>query len=74
MTTKTELRAAYIANLQAAYPFYTEGSRPLMLAHEAVDAALDGAMHLSGASWFKALHQCGLPKTITLTMLKALPA
>jgi hypothetical protein len=74
MTTKTLLKAQYIAQLQARYPFYTEGSRPLKLANEAADAALAGKMRLEGAAWEAALADCGLSKRVTLKELAALPA
>lgn len=71
--TKVNIRRAYIAALQAAYPFYTEGSRPLMLAHGAVDKALAGKMRLEGDCWAGALKACGLPKDTPLKALAALP-
>lgn len=74
MTTKTAIKSAYIAALQAAYPFYEEGSRPLELAHKAADAALNGVQTIKGECWDKALEACGLSKWATLKELAALPA
>lgn len=74
MATKSAVKTVYIAQLQARYPFYTEGSRPLELAHQAADAALSGAMKLDGECWDNALQACGLSKRITLKALAALPA
>jgi hypothetical protein len=74
MTSKATLKARYIANLQATYPFYVEGSRPLQLANEAADAALAGTLKLKGECWDKALKECGLPKGITLKALAGLEA
>lgn len=73
MATKAKLKACYIRNLQATYPFYTEGSRPLELAHKAADAAISGAQKLKGDCWDAALTECGLSKSITLKALAALP-
>lgn len=71
--TKTKLKADYIANLQATYPFYTEGSKPLALANLAADAALAGKTKLEGDCWFATLRANNLQKATTLKMLAALP-
>lgn len=74
MATKSKIKADYLANLQETYPFYFEGSRPLSLANEAIDAALNGTMKLKGASFDKALKDNGInPKSYTLKQLAALP-
>lgn len=72
--TKTAIKAAYIANLQAAYPFYAHGSRPLALANEATDKALAVKMKLEGGCWFSALASNGVQKSATMKMLAELPA
>ena len=72
MATKSEIKARYIENLRAAYPFYTDGSKPLAAAHMAADAALAGKMKLEGECWDRALASCGLPKNITMKALEAL--
>jgi hypothetical protein len=74
MTTKAAVKSAYITNLKARYPFYTDGSRPLEMANEAADAALEGRVRLQGDCWSLALQQCGLNQRITLRELAALPA
>lgn len=71
--TKASVKAAYIANLRAAYPFYTDGSRPLSLANLAADAALAGIQKIEGECWTKALRDNNLQKATTLKMLAALP-
>ncbi len=73
MATKSAIKAAYIAALQATYAFYTEGSRPLALANEAADSALSGKMKLKGACWDVALKANGLHPSITLRELAELP-
>ena len=70
---KDGIRELYLAELQAHYPFYTLGSRPLALAEQAVDAALAGHMHLTGECWHRALMTYSLPPNVTLKALKALP-
>jgi len=72
-TTKQAIKSAYIRRLQAAYSFYVEGSRPLELANLAADAALSGVQKIKGDCWDAALAECGLPKSITLKALAALP-
>jgi hypothetical protein len=74
MPTKAQVKAAYIAALRRTYPFYTEGSRALELAHLAADKALAGAMKLEGAAWDEALKECGLSPRVTLRQLAALEA
>lgn len=73
MTTKAKLKAAYIAALKRNYSFYIEGSKPLELAHIAIDKALSGKMRLQGDSFDEALKESGLPKNITLKALSQLP-
>ena len=70
---KAGIREQYLATLKALYPFYTEGSRPLAMAEQAVDAALAGKMKLAGVAWERTLATYGLPKTVTLKALAALP-
>jgi len=70
---KAGIRELYIAELQAAYPFYTDGSKPLEMARLAVDKALSGKMKLEGACWERTLATYSLPKNITLKALAALP-
>ena len=70
---KEGMRELYIAELQAHYPFYTEGSRPLELAYKAVDAALAGKMKLAGECWERVLQTYSLPLNVTLKTLSALP-
>lgn len=72
--TKAEVKVAYIQELQARYPFYTEGSRPLQLANEAADKALAGLVRLEGEAWFAALARAGLNKRSTRAEIAALPA
>ena len=74
MSNKSAIKASYIANLKATYPFYVEGSRPLALAHDAADKALSGAMKLKGECWDKALSDNGMSPRVTLAQLAALPA
>lgn len=69
MATKSAIKAAYIAALQATYAFYTEDSR----ANEAADSALSGKMKLKGACWDAALKANGLRPSITLRELAELP-
>ncbi len=71
--TKSKIKADYIANLQATYPFYTEGSRPLQHANEAADQALAGKIELKGECWYAALRSNNLQKAITRRMLADLP-
>lgn len=71
--TKSSIKAMYISELQAMYPYYTEGSRGLELAHEAADAALAGKQRLQGGCWTKALAAHGV-NTWTLKKLRGLPA
>jgi hypothetical protein len=73
MTTKTQLRDAYIARLQATYDWYVDGSRPLALAHAAVTEALSGGLKLDGLCWNQALRECGLSTFITRKALSELP-
>lgn len=70
---KDGIRELYIAQLQAAYPFYTEGSRSLAVAYEAVDAALAGNLKLSGNCWERTLETYSLPKNVTRATLRDLP-
>jgi hypothetical protein len=70
---KAGMRDLYIAELQARYPFYTEGSRPLEMARKAVDAALAGKMELEGECWARVLDTYSLPRNITMKALAALP-
>lgn len=70
---KAGMRELYIAELQAHYPFYTEGSRPLELAYMAVDKALSGGMKLSGDCWERVLRTYSLPLNVTAKALAALP-
>ena len=70
---KEGIRDLYIAQLQARYPFYTEGSKPLEMARLAVDKALSGKMKLEGECWERTLAVYSLPKNITLKALAALP-
>ncbi len=72
--TKTNIKACYIANLQATYPFYTEGSRPLEMARLAADTALSGVGKLDGECWYKALAANGVQKAASRKMLAELPA
>lgn len=71
--TKSEIKRAYIANLQATYPFYVEGSRPLKLANEAADLALAGKIRLEGDCWYAALAPAGLNSRSTKAQIAALP-
>lgn len=45
---KNKIKALYIQKLQATYPFYVDGSRPLELANQAADKALAGKVKLEG--------------------------
>lgn len=74
MATKAQVKATYIAQLQARYEFYTDGSRPLDMASKAADAALAVTMKLKGDAWEAALKECGLSPRITLKDLEALEA
>lgn len=71
---KEGMRELYIAELQAQYPFYTEGSRPLELAYQAVDAALSGKIKLAGECWERVLRTYSLPLNISNKSLAKIPA
>lgn len=71
--TKSSIKAMYIQELKAMYPFYNDGSRPLTMASEAADSALAGKMRLEGDCWSKALAAHGLPKNMALKRLAELP-
>jgi len=70
---KAGIKDQYLATLKVLYPSYTEGSRPLALAEMAADNALAGKVRLTGEAWERALATYGLPKTVTLKALAALP-
>lgn len=71
--TKSEIKAAYIAQLQTRYPFYTEGSRPLAAANDAADKALAGLIRLEGDCWFESLALAGLNNRSTKAQIAAIP-
>jgi hypothetical protein len=74
MTTKLQIRKAYIRNLQAAYPLYGEGSPGLDRITEALDHAFMGLVKLDGKVWLQTLKECGLSKGCnTRKYLAALP-
>lgn len=70
---KTTIKKAYIEKLQAAYPFYTAGSRPLQLANDAADAALAGKIKLDGVCWESAVTQVTGMTKWTMKNLSELP-
>lgn len=73
MGTKTKIKARYIALLKVRYPLYTEGSRPLALAHDAADAALTGKIKLEGECWEQAVREVSGLSRWTMCQLSELP-
>lgn len=71
---KSKIKALYIQKLQATYPFYIEGSRPLELANQAADKALAGKLKLEGECWESAVREATGLKTWTKKMIEGLPA
>lgn len=71
---KQAIKTLYIQKLQAAYPFYTEGSRPLELAAQAADKALAGSVKLEGDCWNEAVREVTGLTRWTMRALAELPA
>lgn len=69
---KNKIKALYIQKLQATYPFYVDGSRPLELANQAADKALAGKVKLQGECWESAVREATGLKTWTMATLAGL--